>query len=319
MDGVFETIDHAAAFPAKIFITQISRCAFHWHHDNEIILVLKGTVTVFHDAGPTTLYAGDLFLFNTRAIHGVQRTAEDNLLLCLQFSPQLVDASLYAQQFYHHFYLNSTSELYPPQKPYDHFVFQLINLFLAAQQQSASAALRAHSQLLAFLADMLDYVQYDVRRMPLAQAEDTHNEFCEQMLAYMDEHLRSEHLAQELCREFGLSEKTLYRYLKSTLGLSFKELYDVVRVEKACAMLTENKKSVSAIWDYCGFASEVSFYRNFKKQLGITPREYRSGKSKRTGGAGTEEEGYAGFNLGAATKLLRDFVDAYQYLEGAES
>jgi len=311
MDSVFETVSHNKAFPAKIFMTQISRCAFHWHYDYEIILILKGTVTVYCGAEPTTLSAGDLFLFNTKSVHGIQRTAENNLLLCLQFAPELTGSSLDLQQFYHHFYLNSTDSVYTPRLPYQYFRTNLVKLALTNQAAKDTTSLRTYSLLLSFLADIIDHVQYDIRRTALSQNEDTTNDFCNNILSYIDHNLQSSNLAQDLCRNFGMSEKSLYRYLKTTLGLSFKELYDIVRVEKACALLQENKKSISIIWELCGFSSEVSFYRNFKKQMGVTPKEYRSG-GKEQKESSSDGESYACFNLGEANDLLYQVLDNHE-------
>ena len=309
MDSVFETVNHNKAFPAKIFVTQISRCAFHWHYDYEIILILKGTVTVYCGAEPTTLSAGDLFLFNTKAVHGIQRTAEDNLILCLQFAPQLLESDMDLQQFYHHFYLSSTDDIYKPQLPYQHFRTGMVKIALTNQKATETTALRTYSLLLSFIADIIDNVQFDIRRTALSQNEDTTNGFCNNILGYIDHNLQSQNLAQDLCRNFGMSEKSLYRYLKTTLGLSFKELYDIVRIEKACSLLQENKKSISIIWELCGFSSEVSFYRNFKKQMGVTPKEYRNGgKTQRI--TGSSGESYDCFNLGEATGLLYGILDA---------
>lgn len=314
MDSVFENVDHNKSFPAKIFVTQVSRCAFHWHYDYEIILILKGSVTVYCGSEPITLKAGDLFLFNTMVVHGIQRTGDDNLVLCLQFSPQILENNLKIEQFYHYFYLNSSSPLYPPDRPYAYFIVQMVKLMLANQAQHNASSIRTYSLLLAYIADLVDHVQYDIRRSALTQSEDTSNEFCNNILAYIEQNLTAPNLAQTMCRNFGMSEKSLYRYLKNTLGLSFKELYDIIRVEKACTMLHETKKSIAIVWESCGFSSEVSFYRNFKKQMGVTPKEYRNGINTQS-----EEtfsgDSYGAFNLGEATALLYRFLDTYSQPE----
>lgn len=306
MASIFESVDHNRSFPAKIFVTQINQCDFHWHYDYEMILILKGSVNVYCGSQPTTLNTGDMYFFNSRVVHGIQRTGTDNLCLCLQFSPQTISNNLEDQQFYCHFYLNSTVDAYPPRKPFSYFARQLAQIAISSNQETDTAALRIHAQLLNFLADLVDFVQHDIRRMPLSQARDPISEIYGKILQYVDQNMHAENLSQKLCKHLGMSEKSLYRYLKNTLGLTFKELLDISRVEKACTMIQETQKPLSIIWQTCGFSSEVSFYRIFKKQLGCTPNEYRKGHTAKRS---VSEGNYLDFDLNESRRLLLRFIE----------
>ncbi len=254
---------------------------------------------------PSILSAGDNYLFNSKTVHGTQRTGEDNICLCVQFSPKLIVNDLEEQQFFYYFYLNSLSNSMQPKKPYAYFAAKMADMAITSMDGTGTSTMRTHSMLLSFAADLMDYVQYDIRRMP--DSNEDNYELYEKILAYIENHLQSEQLSYGLCRELGMSEKSLYRYLKSSFGLTLKEMLDIFRVEKACEMLLDTERPLPVVWQTCGFSSEVSFYRNFKKQMGYTPNEYRKRRSTRRLD-NTLEGSYLDFDIDEARRLLLNYA-----------
>ena len=70
-----------------------------------------------------------------------------------------------------------------------------------------------------------------------------------------------------------MSRHTLYRKLK-TEGVSFHELVDKVRKEKALELLKKKQHSLSEIAFLLGFSELSSFSRAFKKWTGSSPVNY---------------------------------------------
>ena len=310
MSNNFETVSHSKLFPAKIFTTQVSQCDFHWHTDYEILLILKGTVTVYSADQPSLLKAGDIFMFNSNTIHGVQSTGVPNLCLVIQFSPEVVSGGLVDSRFFYYFHLRCPLECELIGTTIIEISSQMAKIALLAQSRDEYSDLKTYSELLRFIVFLLQHVQYDIRRLPLEKTEDPPDELYEEITGYIRENLRSTNLNGELCRALGIGDKTVYRYLKSTLGISLKELIDITRIEASCRMLRDTVLPISVIWDNCGYASEVSFYRNFKKQMNITPNDYRKGASAAR--TGYDYDSYSGFNLGEASALLETY--AYPHL-----
>lgn len=78
-----------------------------------------------------------------------------------------------------------------------------------------------------------------------------------------------------LAKEIGISPVHLSRsfpkYFNSTLGDRIRSL----KVEKARNLLSTGNASNSEIAYSCGFSDESHFIKSFKKQLGLTPGDYR--------------------------------------------
>lgn len=73
----------------------------------------------------------------------------------------------------------------------------------------------------------------------------------------------------------GISEKYLYQFLKEQTGETFASCLLRIRMEKAAALLRDTDYSNEQIAEMTGFGSVNTFYRNFKKIMGVTPNIYK--------------------------------------------
>lgn len=79
-----------------------------------------------------------------------------------------------------------------------------------------------------------------------------------------------------VARAVGVSRRTLDRRFIKALGRSVHEELVAVRMQNACDLLAESRKTVSAIASLCGFRTAASFSRAFHRQVGCWPVEYRN-------------------------------------------
>ena len=62
---------------------------------------------------------------------------------------------------------------------------------------------------------------------------------------------------------------------KEITGMSILTFLNTARIRKACLLLTTTDKPVTWIAQETGYESASRFSRTFKKEVGMTPREYR--------------------------------------------
>ena len=73
----------------------------------------------------------------------------------------------------------------------------------------------------------------------------------------------------------GISEKYLYQFLKEQTGETFASCLLRIRMEKAAELLRDTDYSNEQIAQMTGFGAVNTFYRNFKKIMGVTPNIYK--------------------------------------------
>jgi signal transduction histidine kinase/ligand-binding sensor domain-containing protein/CheY-like chemotaxis protein/AraC-like DNA-binding protein len=80
----------------------------------------------------------------------------------------------------------------------------------------------------------------------------------------------------QLCREIGMSTTHLYRKLKATTHLSANEIIKKYRIKKASLMLRNKQGNISEIMYSVGFSNLSYFSKCFKKEYGMSPKDYQT-------------------------------------------
>lgn len=78
-----------------------------------------------------------------------------------------------------------------------------------------------------------------------------------------------------LCKEFLTNKKQLYKLFKIKYNLSVKEYIINKKMELAVHPLKTTKLPLAEICAQTGFLDYNNFIQRFKKQMGITPHQYR--------------------------------------------
>ena len=81
---------------------------------------------------------------------------------------------------------------------------------------------------------------------------------------------------KEISHIANMSPFAFSRYFKQKSGAGFVEYVNQVRTNKACYLLRETEYQVHEIAIDCGFASISNFNKQFRKAVGISPRDYRA-------------------------------------------
>ena len=77
----------------------------------------------------------------------------------------------------------------------------------------------------------------------------------------------------EIIRKTGMSKNKFCRLFMSITGHSFKQYVNICRIKKATEYIRQGYK-VSALYGLCGYYDFSTFYRNFKKIMGVSPSKY---------------------------------------------
>lgn len=85
---------------------------------------------------------------------------------------------------------------------------------------------------------------------------------------------------EKLCDEFGIRRTKLYEIAKHSFGMGISEHIRNLRIKKACDLLKNSKYKISEIAEKTGIPDYNYFTKVFKKNVGVTPSEYRKAHSK---------------------------------------
>lgn len=84
---------------------------------------------------------------------------------------------------------------------------------------------------------------------------------------------------QQLCADLHTNSRYVSAVCATRFHKSYPELVNDYRVNEAMSLLTDKrfaKMTMEDIGEIAGFSTRQSFYANFYKRIGVTPRQYRA-------------------------------------------
>jgi AraC-like DNA-binding protein len=99
-------------------------------------------------------------------------------------------------------------------------------------------------------------------------------DFKNKLLSILKRELNSKLMLQDLCKEMSLSQTHLERLTHKEFGCGVIELFNQLKINLACTLLSTSDKNIKEISDYLGFCDQAYFCRLFKIKMKMTPKEY---------------------------------------------
>ena len=99
-------------------------------------------------------------------------------------------------------------------------------------------------------------------------------ELLEQLLAYIENNMAQKITLAETARHFFISESTISQTFRKKMGISFYQCVTQKRLIASKALIEQNL-ALEFVAERVGFNDYSSFYRAFKQEFGISPRQYR--------------------------------------------
>lgn len=94
-------------------------------------------------------------------------------------------------------------------------------------------------------------------------------------LRYLRENLGSDVSVEDLAEQAGLGTVRFRQLFQDATGRSPRQFLVRARLTEAASQLRRTSESVATIAARCGFPTEGHFYATFRREYGVTPRQWR--------------------------------------------
>ncbi|WP_145670369.1 AraC family transcriptional regulator [Chitinophaga polysaccharea] len=108
----------------------------------------------------------------------------------------------------------------------------------------------------------------------LSPASTIDNNYINTAIIYMQQHIDEQLSVEVIARELGISSTVLFRNFKKSTGYSPIAYFNFLKTQKAIQLIHARKYTISEIGSKIGIDDPYYFSRLFKKQMGVSPRQY---------------------------------------------
>jgi len=101
-------------------------------------------------------------------------------------------------------------------------------------------------------------------------------------ISHMERHFEEEIDLSVLAQMVGMSDRNFYRFFGKVTNESPYSYLQRLRITKAAKLLQTTDKNVTEVAFQCGFNDSSYFARQFRRVLGVSPREFQAGAKPAT-------------------------------------
>ncbi|MGT2800934.1 AraC family transcriptional regulator [Streptococcus marmotae] len=273
--------------PIAISVNPVeSYIPYHYHNYVEMIIPIKGRMTILVEHEEIILQEGDIFIVGPNTIHQNKSIGKENLVFNIALkqtafshsdldflrrsgsSSYLADLLFFSSSMttengmYTIFHTKDTDGV---QHTIENIVYEYYNIL---DNQSNHII---QYELLVLFAKLL---RLSSRESSAVQSSRKTESTLLSLLLYIEKHYASVTL-EEMGKHFGFNPNYLSTYLRKHTGHSFVKLLHIQRVNVAAEYLRYTTAPIEKISLKVGYENPSYFYKIFKKILGMSPAEYR--------------------------------------------
>ncbi len=261
----------------------------HKHDFSELMIVLAGSAEHVVGGTRSTIKPGDVFVIDGEVEHGFERPKGltlYNLMFdgknpCFE-TPQLRVLPGYQALFNVDPMIREQQSDVPYLNIQGEQLIRVISLLKEIETEYNSAKLGFESVLMGMLQHLAVLL---VRNYPeQGLAAQTNTVAVARALSYIEQHFSEPMLrAQQIADNSYLSQRQLERLFHQFFGCTPSQYLIDKRISKATQLLSGDERlNINQIALSCGFNDSNYFARVFKKQQGLTPRQYRQSVKPKT-------------------------------------
>jgi len=254
---------------------------YHEHDFLELAYVMEGKAEHFVNGASYTISKGDYFIIDYGVQHKYRKLEGIKIfriMNCL-FSPQLIDETLKNcrrfEDVSNHYLINFNMrnlEINPTKFMYHDDDGQILKILKRMLKEYDEQDMGYQEILRGQLIELLIKT---MRKIRLPDTESIDNSMVRHVIKQVQKHYAEKLSLEIITKKYNYSLSYISSVFKKETGLSFQEYVQTVRIQESCRLLLNTTKLISEIAYSVGYTDTKFFNEIFKRQLGVTPRQYR--------------------------------------------
>ena len=250
----------------------------HIHKEYEIMLIIKGSGTRVVGSSIDTFEDNDLVITGPDLPHVWRSEKINNRKEPSEYAYTCFSEDTFGQGFFTKPELKKVNSLLKDSSSGIRFTGPTIKTASVLMQKMARSKdaekFICLLQLLSLLAGANDKKILNSKAFSFASAPKDSDRINKIML-YILENYQQDITVEQISDKIGMVPNAFSRFFKSKTFKHFSEFLNEVRIANATRLLSEKNMSISDVALHCGYNSISNFNRQFKRNTGRTPLDYK--------------------------------------------
>jgi len=251
----------------------------------QICYIIKGSLTYINNGFVCNLVKGDIIVSppNT-GLDNVAGNENDAVIFLCEFSMDLLNKSIYGSN-------SNTTHNFDNIQPFIKPDFKCYHIHLTSESRSRVESLLQEMVhecerqdkyyeeckkaqlilLLSIIARECEKVLYSCNTGPFEKNKET----IYKIIDYVGKNYNQKIDIKKVCKTAAMSCSSFSYLFKKITGKTFVKYLIDFRLQKAMELLSDTSESITEISYSVGFTDTTYFDRVFKKQMNLSPRQYR--------------------------------------------
>ena len=252
---------------------------FHFHPECQLVYVVSGSGTRIIGGSVEQFEEGDLTFIGPNVPHvwyshsSQPEATSPARSLALYINPEVVLHHLAAftdTQSLADFFRQSERGLCLTGETRE----QVAQLLMAMPNQSDLRLMTSFLQVLQVLKTSREVRWLNTESLLVAYADSTKGRVS-RLMHFIQDNFRQPITLEETAAVAGLQLHSFCRFFKALTQRTFSEFLNEIRIGFACQLLQQSDLPVTQVAYECGYGNISYFNRSFRKNRGMTPKEYR--------------------------------------------
>ncbi|SFL53352.1 AraC-type DNA-binding protein [Pelosinus propionicus DSM 13327] len=251
---------------------------FHSHPGMEFIYVLQGEGSAIVDQNIYPFKPGSLMYFQPFQLHRVKAYIPEKTFYIrskLLLEPSIIDCYLQKftdlhRFFQHLWHSNLSCQVIQSTNSYQ---FETLFTLYGSRQKQLELTEDFALFFLLFITTVKD--QWNVQNQMERKTQLRHIHYAEYVMRWIDANYHEEFTLESLVKELHLSRYHISHLFRKATGSSITEYLTYRRLREASLLLRTTSLPLQEISNKIGFNNVSYFCQLFKKNVGVTPSQYR--------------------------------------------
>ena len=254
---------------------------YHYHDFCEITYIESGVGKYLVNDTCYEVRTGDIIIFNNIEPHAWQVEAGGMSVLVMTFAAELVSdpGNVFSGEYLKSFVARG-SNFQNRIASTDQTATLIYRIMMEIKQELKDCEMGYRDMIKADILRILTYLTRHYQIQDDAQMEQRRQfKRITPALFYINGHYTEEIKLEEVAKTVYMSPNYFSSYFKKTIGRSFVDYVNLLRLKKVQELYRMTTKSMADLALECGFSNISNFYRMYKKHVGELPDKKQRGNN----------------------------------------